>query len=62
MITDQMTELAHGAVAKLMWEATGTEKLTVSTAGDTTGYYKVLASLDGFKKRLKDAKDALQSP
>ena len=61
VIADEMNELAHGAVPQLMWEGANAERVSVATAGDTTGYYKALASLDTFGKRLKEAKDALQS-
>ena len=34
-----MDELAHGAVGKLIWEGAGTDKVSVATAADTTGYH-----------------------
>jgi hypothetical protein len=55
LITDEMDELAHGAVGQLIWEGAGTERVKLATAADTTGYHKVLASLDGFQKRLSEA-------
>jgi hypothetical protein len=60
LITDEMDELAHGAVGQLIWEGAGTDKVKLATAADTTGYYKVLASLAGFQNRLKEAVDAGQ--
>ena len=55
-----MDELAHGAVGQLIWEGAGTDKVSLATAADTTGYHKVLASLAGFQKRLQQAADAGQ--
>ena len=60
LITDEMDELAHGAVGQLIWEGAGTDKVSLATAADTTGYHKVLASLAGFQKRLNQAADAGQ--
>lgn len=57
LIADEMDELAHGAVGKLIWEGAGTDKVSVATAADTTGYHKVLASLTGFQERLRQAAD-----
>jgi hypothetical protein len=58
LIADEMDELAHGAVGKLIWEGAGTDKVSVATAADTTGYHKVLASLSGFQERLRQAADS----
>jgi hypothetical protein len=57
LIADEMDELAHGAVGKLIWEGAGTDKVSVATAADTIGYHKVLASLTGFQERLRQAAD-----
>ncbi len=53
VIADQMDELAYGAAASPAWAASDATPL--STAGDTTGYHKVLASLETFRARLKTA-------
>jgi hypothetical protein len=58
LITDEGDELAHGAVGQLIWEGAGTDKVSLATAADTTGYHKVLASLAGFQKRLNEAANA----
>jgi len=58
LIADEMDELAYGVVGQLIWEAAGTEKAAVSTAGDTTGYHKVLASLEAFRRRLEEAQNS----
>jgi hypothetical protein len=54
-ITDEMDELAHGAVGQLSWDGAGTGSATVASAADTTGYHKVLASLREFRSRIRGA-------
>lgn len=52
VITDEMDQLAFGSASQLIWEGTGTEKLTIADSSDTTGYHKALAGLDALSKRL----------
>lgn len=59
LIADEMDELAQGVVGRLIWEGAGTGNASLSTAGDTTGYHKVLASLAVFAKQLQETQDAL---
>jgi hypothetical protein len=62
VIADEMDELAYGPASQLIWEGTGTEKLTVAASGDTTGYHKALASLDALSRRVAQVLQTAKQP
>ncbi len=53
LIADEMDALAYGAAGHAVWGRLENSK--EMSAGDTSGYHKVLASLAEFQKRLKEA-------